>query len=757
VLSRKFWLACFAYVVLTVAMFWPLVRGLRAGIPHDVGDPVLNTWILWWDAHAVPFTERWWNGPAYWPLPDFLALSEHLVGLSVLSTPLQWLGAGPQLAYNVVLLLSWPLCAIASYALAWHLTGRHDASFLAGLVFGFNPYRLGQTPHVQVVACWWMPLALLPLHRAIESSTTRRAAGWTALFGIAWLLQALSNGYFFFYFSVVVGLWVLWFGARREKASRALAIVAVWLLATLCMAPIFLHYKTVHEGWHLARDYKVLVSFSANVASFVTASELTRYWPFRPDTRSEQALYPGVVAALLACAGLLGAVLAPGGASRRVKRIIYVLLAIAVIMLASVVTTWVAGKWTLHLGPLELTGKRTRQPMILAALCLLTCGLLDRRVRRAVRARSPWVFYTTVTLLGFAMCFGPDGRVAGEQVMGLTPYRALMLMPGVENLRVPARFMMVAVLPFAMTVAFAYSWIARRLPRRGAWLAATLSIAAVVADSAPMPLPMHAAAARYSLPASARDTAVVELTPGDVADDDLAAMTRGISHGRPVVNGYTGYFPPPYHMLRDALRERDPDILNGLARFGPLCLVLDRTRAQTKNLRAMTVGLGGVLLGVEGDYSFYRLDRRPAPPSASRAAVPVKDIWTGESGARAKWAADGRLDTYWESVERQRGNEVITIELTDEAHVAGVALTQSLRVGDYPRHLVVETSRDAREWSPGWQGPTAGFAYVAAVTDFSRSRFAIAFEARPAKFVRLRQTGSAATALWSIAEVEVLR
>jgi hypothetical protein len=141
--SRKFWLACLAYFGLTVLMFWPLVRDLRTGVPHDIGDPLLNTWILWWNAHAVPFTQGWWNGPAYWPLPDFLALSEHLVGLSVVSTPPSGSAPGrnspqPRAAAFVAVV------NIATHAPRLASDRRHDAAFIAGLVPVFNLYRLGR-------------------------------------------------------------------------------------------------------------------------------------------------------------------------------------------------------------------------------------------------------------------------------------------------------------------------------------------------------------------------------------------------------------------------------------------------------------------------------------------------------------------------------------------------------------------------------------------------------------------------------------
>ena len=63
-----------------------------AAFPHDLGDPVLNTWILWWNTQAVPFTERWWSAPIFYPVPGALALSEHLFGIAVFTAPLQFAG-----------------------------------------------------------------------------------------------------------------------------------------------------------------------------------------------------------------------------------------------------------------------------------------------------------------------------------------------------------------------------------------------------------------------------------------------------------------------------------------------------------------------------------------------------------------------------------------------------------------------------------------------------------------------------------------
>src|SRR5205085_820323 len=82
--------AALFYTALAVAYTWPLILHLSSTLPSDIGDPALNTWILWWNAHAIPLTTRWWNGPMFWPTSGTLAFSEVLVGISLIATPLQW-------------------------------------------------------------------------------------------------------------------------------------------------------------------------------------------------------------------------------------------------------------------------------------------------------------------------------------------------------------------------------------------------------------------------------------------------------------------------------------------------------------------------------------------------------------------------------------------------------------------------------------------------------------------------------------------
>ena len=186
-------------------------------IPNDLGDPILNAWIVWWNVHALPFTTAWWNALAFWPSTGALAFSEVLLGLAPITTPIQWLGGGPIAAYNVAFLLTFPLSALAAHALVHRLTGRHLAALIGGLVYGFNPFRIAHFPQIQVMSSYWMPLALLGLHAYVGRQERR----WLVLFGVAWLMQSLSNGYYLLFFPVLLALdAAVHFRGRRSDLWR---------------------------------------------------------------------------------------------------------------------------------------------------------------------------------------------------------------------------------------------------------------------------------------------------------------------------------------------------------------------------------------------------------------------------------------------------------------------------------------------------------------------------------------------------------
>jgi len=127
------------------------------------------------------------------------------------------------------------------YALMWHLTGSTAASFLSGLVFAFSPYRATQLTHLQMLAMFWSPVMLLALHAYLDT----RRRGWLALYGLCWLMQAASNGYYLFYASGLVAFWVLWFAVARREWRAVAAVVLTTVVAALPLVPVMIRYLII--------------------------------------------------------------------------------------------------------------------------------------------------------------------------------------------------------------------------------------------------------------------------------------------------------------------------------------------------------------------------------------------------------------------------------------------------------------------------------------------------------------------------------
>ena len=218
---RRAWvpavISLLVYTIITAILGRDVLAHLGSTIANDTGDPLLTAAILKWNATHVPLTDAWYQFPIFYPTRDTLTFSEHLLGLSVIASPIYWLIGDIVITYNLVLLLTFPLCAIAMYALVFRLTGSVAGAFIAGLAFAFAPYRISQLPHIQMLATFWAPLALLGLHAYLQSGRRR----WLVLYGATWLLQGATNGYALVMFSILIGLWTLWFVVLGTEVARA--------------------------------------------------------------------------------------------------------------------------------------------------------------------------------------------------------------------------------------------------------------------------------------------------------------------------------------------------------------------------------------------------------------------------------------------------------------------------------------------------------------------------------------------------------
>jgi hypothetical protein len=510
-----------------------LVQEIRVAIAADLGDPLLNTWILWWNAQQVPLTDAYWNAPAFAPMRNALALSETLLGLTWLTTPLQWMGASALVAYNVMMILEPVLNGLSAYWLCLVLTSRRDAALVGALAFAFAPYHAGQLSHIQMRATFFMPLALVGLHRYWTTGGFR----WLVLFASATALNGLVSGYFLLYFGVLVALVITWLAISSGELKKLTAVIAALGAAAVLIAPVSLRYRAVHDELQLARTISEIESFSADAASIALGSNRLAMWPVQtPLHRPETAAYPGIVITmLLVAAGV--AILLRRLRSAPIGRPPMPAIVVGGLAVAGIVFGAVAIE-----RPYKVIG-------VGLDLLLLT-ALASRTFRRLARSGSIPALYCVGLIAAALLSLGPVGRVLGHRFWYKPPFTWLMTLPGFDSVRVPARFSSIEILCLAVLAAYALIRLWPNVTRVS--LPATAAIAFLIVVDGWTCVPVVRVPAPAPVPLTA--DLVIELpTQGWV--EDVRAMYRGTFHRRPVMNGYSGFVPPHYVPLQADLRR----------------------------------------------------------------------------------------------------------------------------------------------------------------------------------------------------------
>ena len=704
-----------AFVGLTVVRTFPLVLNLRASLPADLGDPLLNAWILAWDADRLRGGLRGlWDAPIFFPYPKTLGYSEHLLGIAVFTAPLQWLTENPLLVYNLAFLASYALAGVGMYLLVRSLTGRRDAAFVAGAAFAFGPFRDGQIAHLQMLMSGWMPIALWALHRYFASGR-RWALG---AFVVTFLIQGLSNGYFLYFFSVPVAL-VLGHGLwktclPRGRVLAELAVVGLLMLAVL--APVGLMYHGLSREQPFARSRGSIVNGSADLFSYTQTTD--RVWMWRgvfpvPPRRIRGALFPGATMLLMASVGL-------------------------------------ASGW-----------RRRDSP-----------GGAPTSFRRRFPGLVP--LYGAIFIVAFALSLGPEPRVWGQPLGIHGPYEwFLRLVPGLDGLRVPSRMSVVVFVALAALSGFGVASLGARLSRSGRTAACGILVTAILVEGhAPLRCLEFSLGPNdvrvYDWLRAAPSGGVLELPIRTSNQQTLRYQFATLRHQHPIVNGYSGHrsslsalFAESNSIFADSnlghttqgLRDLgvryivvhtdlfpDPSFANSIVR------TLRADRRQT--LEVLDFGPTTVVrLAAVAHADSVRASDHDVP-------IPTFRVSASREEGTLPLALDGVLESRWETRRRQRGDEWVQIELDPPRDVSRIRLEHGRRTWkSYPRGLRIEASADGERFEVLFEGEVLDRLITGIVQDSRSAPLDFHLPPNRAVALRLHQTGRTGSNPWAISEL----
>ena len=437
------------------------------------------------------------NANIFHPAENTLAYSDHFLLQAFALAPLYAVTGNAVLCYNMLVILSIALSGLAMHALARAVTGSTAAAFIAGLAWACWPYRTAHLLHIQLQALYFMPLALLYLHKVAAGRRWRDAFA----LGAVTALQAIASVYYGVMTAVALGIASLALaGATGQWRSRRFwtRVAVAMVVAIALAAPMLVRYARSQQAEGFGRTLYEASNHSAAARSYaqVPPSNL-----------------------VYGATGLLAPRAPRAGARDRsgVEHYLFpgfVLLALAVL---GVARHWVS----------------------------------DRRAL----ARS----CVALVIVGIVLSLGPEGfrglyAALHDNVFGFQAIRAPARFAVVAMLGLCLLAGLGVRSAIAKPPALAGGW-----PPAKAGGFAVLLAAFVFVEYLNAPLPLAPAPPRSTpigvwLRDAPEPGAVVHL-PVTIDIGNTPFMVESLEHGRPIVNGYSGQRPAFYSAVVDALSD----------------------------------------------------------------------------------------------------------------------------------------------------------------------------------------------------------
>jgi hypothetical protein len=517
------------HTAVVVWLTWPLGATLGTRVMFRVlgSDGLFTTWVLAWQSHALAHAPaRWFDGNIFHPAPRALFYGPMGLGALPLFAPPFLATGNPILAANLTFLSGVVLTATALHLVVRAWTGSHAPGMIAAAAFLGTRWTLQDwipgPYHWSALFCFPF-LVLLAARRTLETRAILLLAALIAMQCLTELVYIAP--------AVLAPLGVLTLARLLRRRTRAdgLRLAAAIAIAMLALSPLYVGYRAVRAG----------------------NPGLETAWPVA-QKRTELPW------------GLFGAWPKP--------------------------LSWVDAPPPAALPPVAF------------ALVLLGAGSVAQRSWRggARRARRLWAHGLLWTVVGLAISISPTFNWYGQP-------RHFFFAPMLERLgvyevvRVPARLAVAALIGLAILTGLGFAECARRLQGLrilrpvGSILPAVLAAfvgGALYLQYAPAlgvpawlnrePLPdeypLQDAPPRDSpllAAITATEGALLELPATANPGVNALAMYRSLAHWRPILNGYSSYWPPGFTArLALATQLPDPAALAALRRDTGLTRIL---------------------------------------------------------------------------------------------------------------------------------------------------------------------------------------
>ncbi|MEM7052632.1 MAG: hypothetical protein AAF604_23415 [Acidobacteriota bacterium] len=488
-----------------VALTWPLGVSLGDGISLGTENvatvPLFNLWTLAWNVESLGRGfDGYWQAPIFHPSADAFAFSEPLPVLGLLAALLCRLGLSILSAYGLLLIASLACNGLLTAVLLRKVGLAWLPSITGGALVLILPFTHQQVGVLQLVPLAGVLCFALTVLRFAESPGLKAGLAVGGSLALAYGLSAQVAA-FCALAAAPAALWLWWPHRRERRAWIGLAAGAALFFGVV--SPLLAAQFRATSNESFVRSVETVRKHSAKPAQYLEAP-----WPQLIPT-------PGVTDAERASARAFW----PG-----TLRVLLALLASAV--------AWRSRRW---------------RRFAIAGLLVLATSVL----------------------------FSWGGHF---KILGLSVADVLRALPGFGQIRSFFRFALFGQLAVAVLAAGTLQWLLEESRRRlgtGTWLKQVRAAAPVAALALLAVLEMRPTPGKIEplppldleLPwltwieeqtSSEEVLAFLPFPPGrSVADyaSTSQAMYWQQRHWRPMVNGYSGFFPRRFRALKETMKS----------------------------------------------------------------------------------------------------------------------------------------------------------------------------------------------------------
>lgn len=276
-----------AYFAIAVYASWPLclrpMSTISIGFETESTVPLLNVWTLWWNSdRAMAGFQGYWNAPIFYPTQGAFAFSEAQPTMIVMA-PVVWLTGSRILAYNLYLLIMLTLNGDSSRRLFLRIGHHPWLAFCGGVLCQMLPFVWWQSGVVQLTTVFGI---IWTIHAMLNLFELRPEATWkeslilgVKLSGAFCLTYWLCNYWGMFQTLVLIpsSIWLWNSSAVRLRFWGSLCLAG--LLAAVLLSPFVYVQRSLAKKHQWTREHSLIRDLSAHPRDFLDTPHTAKAKP----------------------------------------------------------------------------------------------------------------------------------------------------------------------------------------------------------------------------------------------------------------------------------------------------------------------------------------------------------------------------------------------------------------------------------------------------------------------------------------------